>query len=151
MENIDICTATMEDIESLADLLSILFTQESDFYPDRDKQIKGLSSIIGHPDRGFILSAKKGGKIVGMVSVLKIVSTAEGGEVGILEDMIISPSCRGSGIGSLLLRAAIERSKADALKRLTLLTELSNHKAIAFYKRAGFTHSSMTPLRLYLK
>lgn len=150
MENIDICTATMEDIESLGDLLSILFTQESDFYPDRDKQIKGLSTIIGHPDRGFILSAKKGGKIVGMVSVLKIVSTAEGGEVGILEDMIISPSHRGQGIGSSLLAAAIEIAKAEQLTRLTLLTDLSNHRAIDFYTRFGFAQSAMTPLRLYL-
>lgn len=150
MGNIEIDTAGVDDIEALADLLFILFTQERDFEPERAKQVKGLSILISHPDKGFVLRARKGGKIVGMVSVLKIVSTAEGGEVGILEDMIISPSCRGNGLGSLLLRAAIEMAKAENLKRLTLLTDLSNHSAIAFYKRAGFVQSSMTPLRLYL-
>ncbi len=141
----------MEDIEALTDLLFMLFIQEADFKPDRQNQIKGLKIIISNPDKGFILSAKENGKIVGMVSVLRIVSTAEGGEVGILEDMVVSPSHRGQGIGSLLLAAAIEMAKAEQLTRLTLLTDLSNHRAIVFYKRSGFVQSAMTPLRLYLE
>lgn len=150
MEKIKINTATVEDIEALADLLFILFIQEADFKPDRQNQIKGLEILIGNPDKGFVLSAKKNDKIVGMVSVLRVVSTAEGGEVGILEDMVVSPFYRGLGIGSLLLAAAIEMAKAEQLTRLTLLTDLSNHRAIDFYTRFGFAQSAMTPLRLYL-
>ena len=150
MGKIKINLAGMEDIEALADLLFILFTQEADFKPDRQNQINGLQILIENPDKGFVLSAKENGKVVGMVSVLKVVSTAEGGEVGILEDMIVSPSCRGLGIGSSLLTAAIERAKTENLKRITLLTDLSNQRAIDFYKRSGFIQSAMTPLRLYL-
>lgn len=150
MEKIKINTAEMEDIEALGDLLLILFTQEADFQPDRENQIKGLRILIENPDKGFVLSAKENGKIIGMVSVLKVVSTAEGGEVGILEDMIVSPSCRGLGIGSLLLAAALDTAKTKKLTRLTLLTDLSNHRAINFYKKSGFIQSAMTPLRIYL-
>lgn len=150
MEKIKINRATVEDIESLSDLLFILFTQEADFKPNRENQLKGLKLLIDNSDKGFVLNAKENEKIIGMVSVLKVVSTAEGGEVGILEDMIISPSCRGLGIGSSLLAGAIEMAKKEKLTRLTLLTDLSNHRAINFYRRAGFAKSVMTPLRLYL-
>lgn len=150
MEKIKINIAEVPDIEALADLLFILFTQEADFKPNRQNQINGLGLLIADPDKGFLLSAKENGKIVGMVSVLKVVSTAEGGEVGILEDMVVSPSHRGLGIGSSLLAAAIERAKAGNLKRITLLTDLSNQGAIEFYRRAGFIQSAMTPMRLYL-
>lgn len=150
MEKIKISRTITEDIEALADLLFILFTQEADFKPDRENQINGLKILINDPGKGFILGAKENETIIGMVSVLKVVSTAEGGEVGILEDMIVSPSYRGMGIGSSLLAAAIEMAKKEKLTRLTLLTDLSNHRAINFYKRAGFVKSVMTPLRLYL-
>lgn len=150
MEKIKINIAEVTDIEALADLLFILFTQEADFEPDRQNQIKGLQILIEDPNKGFVLSAKANGKIVGMVSVLRVVSTAEGAEVGILEDMVVSPSHRGLGIGSSLLAAAIERAKAGKLKRITLLTDLSNLRAIEFYQRAGFVQSAMTPMRLYL-
>ena len=149
MEKIKINRATAEDIESLTDLLFILFTQEADFKPNRGNQLKGLKLLIDNSDKGFVLNAKENEKIIGMVSVLKVVSTAEGGEVGILEDMIVSPSYRGHGTGSLLVAGAIEMAKKEKLTRLTLLTDLSNHRAINFYKRAGFVESVMTPLRLY--
>ena len=150
MEKIEISIAEVADIEALADLLFILFTQEADFEPDRQNQINGLQILIEDPDKGFVLSAKENGKIVGMVNVLKVVSTAEGGEVGILEDMIVSPSHRGLGIGTSLLTAAIDRAKTENLKRITLLTDLSNQRAIDFYQRSGFIQSAMIPLRLYL-
>jgi ribosomal protein S18 acetylase RimI-like enzyme len=147
MTSIQIHPAVDSDIESLADLLFLLFTQESDFKPDRNKQIKGLQLIIHNPDKGFILVAKDGQTIVGMVSVLKLISTSEGGEVGILEDMIVHPNYQGMGIGSKLIAEAIITSRKEKLTRLTLLTDKTNIKAIAFYAKHEFNMSEMIPLR----
>ena len=150
MTSIQIHPAADSDIESLADLLYLLFTQESDFKPDRNKQIKGLQLIINNPDKGFILVAKDGQTIVGMVSVLKLISTAEGGEVGMLEDMIVHPDYQGMGVGSELINEAIAISKKEKLTRLTLLTDRTNDKAIDFYLKHEFKLSEMIPLRRLL-
>jgi ribosomal protein S18 acetylase RimI-like enzyme len=147
MSSIQIHPAYDSDIESLADLLFLLFTQESDFKPDRDKQIKGLKLIINNPDKGFILVAKDGHTIAGMVSILKLISTAEGGEVGILEDMIVYPDYQGMGIGSQLIKQATAVSRKEKLTRLTLLTDKANIKAIDFYVKHEFNMSEMIPLR----
>ena len=40
------------DIDAMADLLHELFTLESDFRPQRKKQLAALSWILDHPDHG---------------------------------------------------------------------------------------------------
>jgi ribosomal protein S18 acetylase RimI-like enzyme len=85
-----------------------------------------------------------------MVSLLYTVSTAEGGRVAWLEDLVVDPSYRGRGIGKSLLRFVIAYGRKKGLKRITLLTDMDNRKAKALYKSHGFKSSGMTPLRLSL-
>jgi GNAT superfamily N-acetyltransferase len=85
-----------------------------------------------------------------MVSILYTVSTAEGGRAAWLEDMVVSPELRGSGIGEQLLQTALKESRAAGCKRITLLTDAVNERAIQFYARTGFKPSAMIPLRLKL-
>ena len=140
--------ATADDIPSLAGLLAVLFTQEADFRPDRDKQERGLRLILDSPGVGTIFVARDRGEAVGMVSLLYTVSTAEGGPVCWLEDMVVRPDRRGSGLGSRLLRHAIDYAKAHGFARLTLLTDRDNEGAIRLYERHGFKRSAMIPWRL---
>lgn len=140
--------ASEADIPLLSELLSILFTQEVEFKPDQQAQHKGLSMIISAPDMGAILVARDGQRILAMVNLLFTASTALGERVATLEDMVVAPSARGSGIGSALLRYAIEFAKGCGVKRITLLTDQDNHAAQRFYAKHGFTKSSMIPLRL---
>lgn len=147
MERIE--QATAEDIPQLADLLTLLFTQEADFRPDRERQMHGLRLIVEAPDRGRIFIARIGGKIVGMVSLLFTVSTAEGGPACWLEDMVVQPDQRGNGIGSRLLEHAVCHAKTHGFTRITLLTDQTNEQALRFYQRHGFRPSAMMPLRLH--
>ena len=142
--------ATLDDIPQLCELLSLLFTQEADFQPDVEKQAAGLRQIIEHPEVGCILVLRDGSRVVGMVNLLYTISTACGGRVALLEDMVIRPGHRNGGAGSSLLRAAIERARAEGCARITLLTDRTNDSAIRFYQRHGFTLSEMIPLRLTL-
>jgi GNAT superfamily N-acetyltransferase len=141
---------TVADIPQLCELLSILFTQEADFQPDAAKQSAALSMILAQPERGNILVAEQDGRVLGMVNLLYTVSTACGGKVGLLEDMVVHPEARGEGLGSRLLQAAIESAGRAGCLRVTLLTDRANHAAVRFYQRAGFDLSSMIPLRLML-
>lgn len=142
--------ATASDVPTLSALLSVLFTQEVEFQPDAAAQSKGLSAIINHPNIGAILVAREGEKILAMVNLLFTVSTALGERVAILEDMVVSPAARGTGIGSGLLTYAISFARLSEVKRITLLTDSENTSAQRFYENHGFSKSSMIPLRLAL-
>ena len=143
-------TATEADVPALADLLSILFAQESEFTPNPEAQRRGLLAIITNPAVGVILVAREDHRLLGMVNLLYTVSTALGERVALLEDMVVVPEARGNGAGSRLLQEAIRVARASGCKRVTLLTDATNHAAQRFYARHGFEASTMIPLRLGL-
>lgn len=140
--------ATLAEIDELVHLLNVLFTQDIEFEPDYKKQKAGLEQIISNPSIGEILVMKIDGKVVGMVSLLYSISTALGGKVAILEDMVMAKDFRGKGLGKELLQEAIDFAQKHGCLRLTLLTDFDNEAAIRFYQSAGFSLSKMIPLRL---
>ncbi|MGR9052881.1 MAG: GNAT family N-acetyltransferase [Gammaproteobacteria bacterium] len=150
MDSLNISIATRNEIPDMAALLNLLFSQEADFRPDADKQTVALEHIIDTPETGIIFVAKLADRTVGMVSVLFLVSTAEGGRVGLIEDMVVTPELRNRGIGSRLLKYAIAHAEDIGLKRLTLLTDAPNKSAQTFYARFGFSASAMLPMRKWL-
>ncbi len=139
--------ATTSDIPQLVQLLSLLFAQEAEFRPDPRVQGEGLRLIVESPDIGTILVLWDQTRIVAMVNLLYTVSTALGGRVVVLEDMIVSPPYRGRGCGTRLLTAAIEHARAIGARRITLLTDTDNADAQRFYQRAGFRASEMVAMR----
>jgi len=142
--------ATTADIPALCELLSLLFAQEADFTPDSEKQTRGLRLILENPATGQIYCATDGDALIGMVSILFTVSTAEGGPAAWLEDMIVDPKYRSQGLGQRLLHEAIAGARAAGCTRITLLTDTTNATAMRFYERDGFVRSQMVPLRLKL-
>lgn len=145
-----ITPANTTDIPALCKLLELLFSQEADFKPDYQAQSRGLARIISNPDLGLIVVARQDEQVVGMVNLLYTVSTALGERVALLEDMVVSPLTRGAGVGSELLKQAIELARLNGCKRITLLTDRDNESAQRFYQRHGFGSSAMIPLRLSL-
>jgi GNAT superfamily N-acetyltransferase len=143
--------ANHEDVPRLCELLAVLFTQEAEFAPDADLQAEGLRTILSDNGAGLILVLEDAGEIIGLVNLLFTTSTFLGGRVGLLEDMIIDPAHRGHGHGGRLLAAAIEEARMAGCRRITLLTDGANAAAKAFYRKAGFVESSMTPMRLMLE
>ena len=135
------------DIKDLLILLDYLFEQEADFTPNAALQTEGLRQIISNEEVGIILVLEHDKKTIGMVNLLFTVSTALGGKVAILEDMIIHPSYRHLGYGSLLIRAATDEAKSQSCLRITLLTDADNTEAHLFYRKHGFSSSAMVPFR----
>src|ERR1700704_6227100 len=100
--------ATLEDLPQLTDLLVDLFAHEGDFRPDRVKQMRGLRLILEQPNRGRIFVLRQNGFILGMTNLLFTISTAEGGFVILLEDLVVHHDFRKLGFGDKLLTHAIE-------------------------------------------
>ncbi len=151
MENLHIEPATLDDLPELADLLFDLFSQEEDFVPDRDKQLRGLRLILEEPARGRVFVIRSANKIIGMINLLITISTAEGGFVLLLEDLVIHRDHRGQGYGSQLLDYAIDFAKKKAFLRITLLTDRPNNRSLHFYLKNGFVESGMVPMRMYFR
>ena len=100
--------ATAEDLDELSDLLGELFSEESDFRPNKEKQLRGLRLIFEQPNRGRVFVLRRDHSIVGMINLLFTISTAEGGFVILLEDLVIHKAYRDHGYGSKLLEHAID-------------------------------------------
>ena len=145
-----IAEATLDDVPRLSELLSVLFAQESDFEPCDEKQREGLRQIIASPDVGRILVWRDDTGPRAMVNLLFTISTAKGGRVALLEDMVVHPSLRGHSVGEKLLAAAIQFCREQRCARITLLTDRENESARRFYARQGFQVSAMAPMRLQL-
>jgi GNAT superfamily N-acetyltransferase len=147
MEEVTIDTARPEDLPALSDLLAELFSLETDFTVDRERQIRGLRMILDTPERGTVLVARESrGTVVGMVSLQLLVSTAAGGISGQIEDLVIQRELRFRGLGSRLLQEAIDWGRARGSCRFQLSADIRNLSALSFYKRRGFRSSHMSVL-----
>ncbi|MDR1934934.1 MAG: GNAT family N-acetyltransferase, partial [Candidatus Accumulibacter sp.] len=89
--------ATAADLEAMADLLAELFALESDFAPEREKQLAGLRLILDDPGIGRLFVLRVDGRVAGMANALLTVSTVEGRRVVLLEDVIVAAGYRGRG------------------------------------------------------
>jgi len=149
-ENLVIEPATEADLDELSEMLGELFAQESDFRPDKDRQLRGLRLIFEQPSRGRVFVLRYDGAIVAMINLLFTISTAEGGFVILLEDLVVHTEYQGKGYGSKLLKHAIDFAKQKNFLRITLLTDRPENLAQEFFRRHGFVESSMIPMRLWL-
>lgn len=139
--------ATIEDLPGLTDLVMELFALSDDFTPDHDAQERGLALILEQPSRGRIFVVRNDTRIIGMVNLLFTISTAMGGFVILMEDVIVHPAHRGQGYGTMLLDKVIEFAKQKDFKRITLLTDRISAESQNFFKKNGFEYSNMIPMR----
>ncbi len=138
--------AKKTDITGMSLLLTQLFSIESDFKPDEKKQSQGLSLLLDA--RGaHILVAEEQGAIVAMATVQILVSTAEGGHVGLIEDVVVDQGYRGKGIGKALLNHLHEWAQDNGLTRLQLAADRDNSSALEFYVRNGWKQTNLVLLR----
>jgi GNAT superfamily N-acetyltransferase len=151
IEGLRIEPATLDDLPELTELLFELFSQESDFIPDREKEMRGLRLLLEQPSRGRVFVLRSPNRILGMVNLLMTISTAEGGFVLVLEDLIVHKDFRRQGFGTQLLRYAIDFAKKKKFLRITLLTDKPNQRLKRFFAKNGFVESNMIPMRMYFR
>lgn len=139
------------DIPGMCALLAELFAIEPDFESDAGKQAAGLSLLLGSPSgASLLLVAEASGEVIGMCSVQRLISTAEGGPVGLLEDLIVKERYRGNNVGTKLISEALKWCKAHQLSRLQLLRDLDNKGARSFYTGNGLNDTRLVCMRILL-
>ena len=86
-------------------------------------------------------------KYVGMATVQILVSTAESGEVGLAEDVVVQNDWRRMGIGGRLLASLELWSAQGGLRRLQLLADRENRAGLQFYVKNGWHETRLVCLR----
>ncbi len=86
-----------------------------------------------------------------MINLLFTISTAEGGFVLLLEDLIVHRDHRHRGFGDRLLEYSLNFAREKNFLRITLLTDRANEEAREFFKAHGFLDLKMIPLRMFLQ
>jgi GNAT superfamily N-acetyltransferase len=136
------------DVEAMVSLLQALFAVEEDFTPDPDRQRRGLIRFLdGCGKHRCVLVAESENQVIAMATLQILISTAEGGPVGLVEDVVVQVDCRGKGIGRRLMTALATWSTERGLMRLQLLADRTNFSALDFYNKSGWLPTQLMCLR----
>lgn len=84
--------------------------------------------------QGRVLVARRGSDLVGH---LQLVPTGEEGEAEV-KNMAVLPDLRGTGVGRLLVEAAVDACRAEGVVRLVVATGAADTGNLRFYQRCGF-------------
>jgi len=145
---ITVRTANLSDIPQLVELLKELFSIEADFDFDENKQVCGLKLLLNsEKDCILVAQLQSDNKVLGMCTIQTLISTAEGGAVGLLEDLIVAADFRHQGIASKLVAGAVDWAERQGLKRLQLLADKNNLSALNFYEKQGWQSTQLVCLR----
>jgi ribosomal protein S18 acetylase RimI-like enzyme len=139
--------AEIDDIQILVDLLTSLFSIETDFSIDKQKQQRGLLLMLEQTEKSCVLVAEYNGRVVGMCTGQLLVSTAEGGLKAIVEDVVIEKDKRGLGIGSALLGEIEKWAINSGASRMDLLSDKNNYQALNFYNNQKWKNTELIALQ----
>ena len=113
-----------------------------DFYevaPTDDALLAVSRALIADPDReGLQLLARAGsGEAVGFATVYWSWDTLIAARTGIMHDLFVVPSARGTGVADLLIRACVDECRRHGAAKLAWQTAPDNVRAQRVYQRVG--------------
>lgn len=130
----------MTDIRELIELLY------------EENQFGGLKLMLMNGENKRVWVAEKdNGCIIGMCTLQVLISTAEGGEVGLVEDVVVKKHFRCRGIGRQLLQEMKSWATTRGLRRLQLLTDKTNLASIRFYQNMNWQSTQLICMRKLIK
>ena len=97
-----------------------------------------LELAITDMQRGFLMLAREGGRVVGVAYVATILSAEHCGPAAWLEELYVAPGWRQRGIGTALVTAVLEFARKTGIVAIDLEVDVGHERAIALYQRLGF-------------
>ncbi|WP_309398760.1 GNAT family N-acetyltransferase [Cerasicoccus maritimus] len=138
--------AQESDLNALVELLRQLTKVERDFAFNAEKQRTGLKLLLDKPD-AYILVAEVSGVVAAMATIQELISTTEGGVVGLIEDVVVHYSFRGKGVGRQMMDHLKATAEVKGYHRLQLLADMHNPPAEAFYQKQNYRPTSLKQWR----
>ncbi len=133
-----IARVTEPDLPELLPLLRAY----CDFYEvaPSDAELLAMSrALLADPDRhGVQLIARAdGGRAVGFATVLWTWSTLQAAEIGVMNDLFVTPDARGAGLAEALIAECAALCRERGAVELGWQTAKDNLRAQAVYDRVG--------------
>ncbi len=141
--NISVKPATEADLPSVRLLLQELMDamEETEGF-DMEQAVENSRSLLNDPAY-HILVAKDMDTVVGFVNFTTRKTVLHPGLSGLIDELVVSSSHRGMGIGKKLLMAAIEKCRELRCCEVEVSTEKTNSEAREFYRRCGFKEDAV--------
>ena len=140
--------AKRSDMDVMVDLLGELFSIEADFTIDKARQRRGLKLMLdGCLKHRCIKVAEAEGQVIGMCTAQTLISSAEGGIVALVEDVVVDHRFRGRGIGRKLMESIEDWARSRGAMRMQLLADRANFSALDFYDKIGWRPTQLICLR----
>jgi len=141
--------ATKEDLKEMANLLGILFAIETDFTINFEKQYAGLEQLYQN-ETTDLLVARHENKVIGMLTMQRLISSAEGSFVGQIEDLVVQEDYRKMGVASRLINKMRNLAYEHGYKRIQLAADVNNENALKFYTRRGLKRTHLSVYHFHL-
>jgi GNAT superfamily N-acetyltransferase len=136
------------DIQQMVNLLKELFMIETDFQFDESIQYSGLQMLLdGCGKHRCVRVAEIQGRVAGMCTAQTLISTAEGGIVALIEDLVVGLEYRRRGIGTKLLQSVETWAGIRGIRRIQLLADKNNLSGLNFYARREWQPTKLICLR----
>ncbi len=135
--------------ESLPDAFRLLstFLSQDDYYLDSSHAYgdggatalgAALELFLHRPELGFVWLAYEAGEPVAVCVISLAISTSVGALVAKLDDVYVSQTRQGRGIGSAHLNQLKAELRQSGVQRIDTSVHLQNEWAHRFYERHGF-------------
>ncbi|MCC6796959.1 MAG: GNAT family N-acetyltransferase [Candidatus Hydrogenedentes bacterium] len=130
-------TPEMDHADSVLGLMRHLY-EHDDIVFDAAAARDALFNLVNKPERGIVWLMKDGDVPVGYAVVTFGYSLEFRGVDAFLDELYISASHRGQGLGRRAIELAEEHCRARGVQSLHLEVERSNTDAQAVYRKLGF-------------
>jgi len=123
-------------------LVELLNTIENKADFDVDSAIKNCRDLFKDSDSCMFV-AEEHGDIKGFINFTVRKTIIHPHPSGLIDELIVAESARGSGVGKRLIAKAIQQCRLMGCSEVEVSTEKSNTNARRFYKACGFEEDAV--------
>jgi GNAT superfamily N-acetyltransferase len=107
-----------------------------------------FAQVVRHPEAAVFVAAE-GLRVVGYLALSQRPQIRLGGRAAVIDELVVEEQRRGEGIGSALLRAALDYARGVGCRRVELTTRRARESyQRGFYLAHGFREVDSAVLRL---
>jgi GNAT superfamily N-acetyltransferase len=127
----------LEDLDRVLVMMEQLYANASPPF-DATRARRATETLLTEPEFGGVWMIDADGALAGYIVVLLGYSLEFGGRFGLLDELFVAETHRGSGLGTEALAFAGEQCRARGWHALRLEVNQDNHRGISLYRRSGF-------------